>query len=191
MFDKDLRNLAYIPRWSLLRHIRQQSVAEHSFYVAIYAGQIAHAMGWPGDRAALLDAALTHDLDELVTADIPGPVKRAYRSRMGIDGLSSLGQWMRSEASKRVPDLPDDPDRETKFIVALADMIEACVYLEEEKNLGNRNVQDYVVYMHEQTRELIERCPAKFAPFKDMFLEFLKMAVEKETIGTIEAIRHP
>ena len=45
MIDKPFalawRDMAYVPRWVILRRHRQQYLAEHSYFVAIYAQQVA------------------------------------------------------------------------------------------------------------------------------------------------------
>ncbi|SHG02049.1 HD domain-containing protein [Pseudosulfitobacter pseudonitzschiae] len=61
-------------RWHAHRHLAGSGdrVDGHSARVAILILQF-----WPYPRAELLKAALTHDLGEFATGDIPGPVKRS------------------------------------------------------------------------------------------------------------------
>ncbi len=71
--------LRFIQRWSLMRNTVPENVAEHSFYVAV----LTHALctiardvfgkDVPVDRAVTL--ALFHDIAEVMTGDIPSPVK--------------------------------------------------------------------------------------------------------------------
>lgn len=68
-------NLTYVPRWTIVPMMRHQSVAEHSFRVAL----IAQDLGWRINRPSLsLSAAicaLSHDAEESVTGDIPSTAK--------------------------------------------------------------------------------------------------------------------
>ena len=40
------RDMAHVPRWVIARTHRRQSVAEHSYFVALYARQIAIEIGY-------------------------------------------------------------------------------------------------------------------------------------------------
>jgi len=74
-----LYRLRFIDRWGLMRNTERENVAEHSFNVAL----LTHALGTIGrevfgkevdvDRAVSL--ALFHDVEEVITGDIPAPVK--------------------------------------------------------------------------------------------------------------------
>lgn len=63
-----------IIRWNMVPTQRQQSLAEHTFMVALVAEHIANELGLP--TGAILRLALYHDLEEVMTGDIPAPTKR-------------------------------------------------------------------------------------------------------------------
>jgi len=71
--------LKYILRWGLKRNVENENVKEHSFDVAI----IAHALAiiknqyFEGDLNAerIAVMALYHDASEVLTGDLPGPIK--------------------------------------------------------------------------------------------------------------------
>jgi len=77
-----MSRMKYIKRWQLMRSTTQENIMEHSAEVA----QIAHALAmisntYFGDslnaeRIALL--GLYHETSEVITGDLPTPVK--YRS---------------------------------------------------------------------------------------------------------------
>lgn len=75
MFEVEFRLFSEVRRWATIRNSGQK-LAEHSFFVALYADQIATLIDWQGDRGALMLHALLHDIDELITGDIPGNWKR-------------------------------------------------------------------------------------------------------------------
>jgi len=71
--------LKYILRWGLKRNVEDENVKEHSFDVAV----IAHALAivknryFEGDLNAerIAVMALYHDASEVLTGDLPGPIK--------------------------------------------------------------------------------------------------------------------
>lgn len=69
----DLYRLAETDRWHLVHMNRKQSVAEHSFFVALLAMRVAAAIGAPVGRA--VQYALLHDGDEAWMGDTASPVK--------------------------------------------------------------------------------------------------------------------
>lgn len=121
MFITDALALSHVPRWVIVPTVRTQSVAEHSFNVAMIVQEIltrcpevvvTHGIR----REAVLWYALVHDIDESVTGDIPGIAKR----------------WMRSK--RDIPDLvPDTPSAGVTLdemrIVKLADVIDAYTWI--------------------------------------------------------------
>lgn len=81
-FITDALALSHVPRWAIVPHTRLQSVADHSFRVAIIADEIRRKAKLDHDKVRplnLLWGALVHDIDECVTGDIPGPVKSFLR----------------------------------------------------------------------------------------------------------------
>lgn len=139
MLERELRELSFVPRWSVLRRVTSQTVAEHSFYVATYAAHLADLVGWNGDRGALLRAALAHDLPEAATGDIPGPAKRLL-----------LDEWHSNRVEhcyvqSRFPHDEDawiasKTDPEIKALVKAADILDEIMFLQTEAQLGNKNV---------------------------------------------------
>lgn len=149
MFDRALRTLAHVPRWAILRVNRRQSVAEHSYYVAVYALEIARAIGWKGDLGRLAMVALTHDVDEVVTGDVPSPVKK--------HGREADPEWLRAMLRNRLSPSSlywtyDDRDEDERCIAKLADMIESILYLCDERSQGNQNTVHMEGYMWEQLK---------------------------------------
>lgn len=128
MFITDALALSHVPRWVIVPTVRTQSVAEHSFNVAMIVQEILTrcpelVTGDPPAirREAAIWHALTHDIDESVTGDIPGIAKR----------------WMRSK--RDIPDLvPDVPLVGVTLgemrLVKLADTIDAYTWLRRNTN---------------------------------------------------------
>ena len=74
-----LARMKHINRWGLMRNTRAENIQEHSLQVAV----IAHALalisntyfGGCADANEAAVAALFHDCDEILTGDLPTPVK--------------------------------------------------------------------------------------------------------------------
>lgn len=132
MFEADYRSMAVVPRWAVMNRHRNQNLAEHSYYVALYSDQIAVAIGWVGDRGLLARAALLHDTAEIWFGDIPGPAKLAMVNKAAMEEIEN--RRMKKVFGGYV-DFPICAD--TKAIIKAADCLDACLYLVSEQRMGN------------------------------------------------------
>jgi 5'-deoxynucleotidase YfbR-like HD superfamily hydrolase len=73
----DILRASGVTRWHIVRTVRPQSLAEHTFDVVMIARAIAKIAGY--NDYEIIKAALLHDLDEIVTGDIPTPTKNRAR----------------------------------------------------------------------------------------------------------------
>ena len=148
-----LSRMKYINRWGLMRNVRSENISEHSLDVAFFA----HALGiiknkrFGGnidcDRLAVL--AMYHDTTEIITGDMPTPVKyynqsikTAYKEVEAIAQntlLSYLPEDIREEYQK-VFDRKDDEEYLWSLVKA-ADRISALVKCIEEREMGNKDFQ--------------------------------------------------
>lgn len=126
------RNLADIRRWSIVRTTRSQSVAEHSFYVALMVPRLLRQYGFE-DPQMLLDAteyALRHDMGEVLTGDIATPIKKRLPE----------GAFTMMEMEFGFP--PEEIDPIIAQAVKVIDLFEAAAFLAEEVAIGNARVID-------------------------------------------------
>ena len=102
-----LSRMKYINRWGLMRSTQSENIAEHSLDVAVIAHALAllrtRRFGLPCDaeRAAVL--GLFHDATEIITGDLPTPVKyhSAEIRRAGPRAASRAGGLPRATPPRR------------------------------------------------------------------------------------------
>lgn len=148
MLEREIREMAFVPRWSIVRTNRQQYLAEHSYFVAMYANDIGVYLGLSLDELGkLLQMALWHDVEEIFSGDIPGPCKRAGMSdRKGWD--TKLRGWLKQVFWRLSERDGSEPNRKWRLapeafeaIIKLADMIDECCEMGTELQMGNQTVE--------------------------------------------------
>ena len=74
-----LSRMRYINRWGLMRNTFQENIQEHSHMVAVLAHALAviqnQYFGGSVDPGRVAVAALYHDASEILTGDLPTPIK--------------------------------------------------------------------------------------------------------------------
>jgi len=80
--------LSHVPRWAIINVSKQQSVAEHSFNVAVIVRYLCGVMGLSSPRTnECMADAIYHDLDEVWTSDIPTPAKEKEKRPRHTENL--------------------------------------------------------------------------------------------------------
>ncbi|MBR5523820.1 MAG: 5'-deoxynucleotidase [Clostridia bacterium] len=144
-----LSRMKNIRRWALMRNTRPENICEHSHEVAV----IAHALALLTNRhyGGRLDVnrcvllAVYHDVPEILTGDMPTPVKyynpairEAYR-QVEISACDKLLEMLPEELREEyAPLLLSEENSEEHRIVKAADKISALIKCVEEVNQGNR-----------------------------------------------------
>ncbi len=143
-----LGRMRYITRWGLMRNTFSENIQEHSHQVAVLAHALAlirrdilHLPTPDPDRCAV--AALYHDASEILTGDLPTPIKYynprikdAYKQVERVAGnrlLDMLPQALRDSYEHLV--LEDD--KELEPFVKGADKLSAYIKCVEEQKTGN------------------------------------------------------
>ena len=85
---EEVMRLSNLKRWGIVEMSRSQSVAEHSYNVVMISAYIVdklpNEIKPAGLREIVVNWSLVHDLPELVTGDIPTPIKELIRT--SLDG---------------------------------------------------------------------------------------------------------
>ena len=144
-----LGRMKYIDRWALMRNTRRENLSEHSADVAAIAHAIALIKNtrFGGDvnaeRAAFL--GLYHDMPEIITGDMPTPVK--YMARSFTGAYKQIEKSANDTLLGFLPDVlrPDyeklfdhDADEKTYTLVKAADRLAAYI----EADLDKKSLSD-------------------------------------------------
>ena len=180
-----LSRMKYIERWALMRNARAENLSEHSLEVALIAhmlcvlGNVRHGRSLDAERAAIV--ALYHDASEIVTGDLPTPVKYhdghirdAYRAveRSAEDRLlDTLPNDLRP-ALEDVLRPADDADADELYLrrlVKAADKVSALIKCVDEARAGNREFES----AERSCRAAVEGMAAELPEVADFVREFL------------------
>ncbi len=152
LFPPELRTASIVPRWSVVWTLTRDSVANHSYYVAMYVKAIATVIRWlenyPDKMLAmvawmsLICSALSHDLDETISGDLVAPVKIEILDRNRYDDYIRLKMQERmpgllSEMDQTEDTLPPELFDQMWSIITVADRLDALLFLIGERRLGN------------------------------------------------------
>lgn len=150
-----MHRMRYINRWSLMRNTQAENISEHSLQVAMIAHalteiRLSHfAAGRPAvDKAQVLLLALYHDAGEILTGDMPTPVKYAnpairdaYKAveTVAAEKLLSMLPEELAPAYRPLflPDLADSQTAEAMKLVKAADRLSAYIKCLDEEKAGN------------------------------------------------------
>ena len=139
------RDAAAVKRFHVKRTLRQQTVGEHTFGVLMLLRMVLPGGANGDDLILFMVATMHHDLPELVTGDIPAPVKRR------APALAAELDKLERTAEDLYVDIRLDPAEKT--MLKWADTMELVLWCMEERDLGNRNLDRTVSralgYIHE------------------------------------------
>lgn len=170
-----ISRMRYIVRWSLMRNSSPENIQEHSHMVAV----IAHAlgvirrdvMGVPCDPNEAAVVALFHDSSEILTGDLPTPIKYhseeikgAYRQVENLACNMLLDTLPDELRGAYEPLLTGETQERLHDIVKAADKLSAHIKCIEELRAGNQEFASAA----EQTRQALTDM---HLPELDWFLE--------------------
>lgn len=185
-----VNRMKMIDRWALMQNTTKENIAEHSHSVAV----IAHALALIGNkkfgksydasRAALL--ALYHDTTEVITGDMPTPVK--YYN----DEIKNVYKEIEAVAGNRLlAMLPDEfkADYEPFFthkqedaglwkLVKAADKISALIKCIEENRMGNK---EFEIALKSQEQKIAEIDLPEVRYFCKHFMKAYYLTLDEHT----------
>lgn len=178
-----LSRMKYIDRWALMRNAREENLSEHCLEVAILShalamiGNIRFRKNLSPEKLAL--RALYHDASEILTGDMPTPVK------YGKESLRAAYKEVEREAEERLllalpkdmqeaykemffPNEAEATAYENKLLKA-ADKLSALIKCREEIRAGNQEFSTALQSTEKTVAKLAEELP-ELKVFMEEFL---------------------
>ena len=154
--------MRFIQRWALMRNTAQENVQEHSHQVAVLAHALAvirnEKFGGNVDAGQVAVAALYHDASEILTGDMPTPIKydnpairKAYKDVEAVAEQKLLAMLPEELQGVYAPVLTG-PGGEVEELVKAADKLSAYIKCVEELKAGNNEFREAAA----QTRKALE-----------------------------------
>ena len=157
-----ISRMRFIQRWALMRNTAPENVQEHSHQVAVLAHALAvlrnEKFGGHVDPGAVAVAALYHDASEILTGDMPTPIKydnpairTAYKDVEAVAEHKLLNMLPEELRGGYAPILTVE-DPEIEALVKAADKPAAYIKCVEELKAGNNEFREAAA----QTRKALE-----------------------------------
>ena len=142
-----ISRMRYITRWSLMRNSYEENIQEHSHMVAVLAHGLAVIRNryFDGcvDEGSVAVAALYHDASEILTGDLPTPIKYYNPAiRDSYKAIESVAQdkllsMLPEEMQRDFEPVLKEADKEVVELVKAADKLSAYIKCVEEQKAGN------------------------------------------------------
>lgn len=188
-----ITRMRYINRWGLMRNTDPENIQEHSHMVAVLAHALAvihnEKFGGQVDPGTVAVAALYHDASEILTGDMPTPIK--YDNP---DIQSAYKQVEAVAEQKLLSMLPPDlrgaydevltiPDPEVRALVKAADKLSAYLKCVEELKAGNNEFkkakEQTLAALEENTLPALQYFMEEFLPGFELTLDELQDSVNR------------
>ena len=182
-----LSRMKYIDRWALMRNTESENLDSHSKEVAVIAhalaviGNVRLGKNYNADRAAVL--GLYHDAQEIITGDLPTPVK--YHNEKILDAYKEIEASATERLVSMLPDdlknefksaLTGDSDKDLLPLVKAADKLSALIKCIEERKAGNMEFKE----AERSTRERIAELSLEEANvFLNEFIEAFELTLDQ------------
>ena len=181
-----ISRMRFIQRWALMRNTAQENVQEHSHQVAVLAHALAvirnKKFGGSVDAGQVAVAALYHDASEILTGDMPTPIKydnpdiqKAYKEVEAVAERKLLG--MLPEELKHVyAPVITGQGGEIEDLVKAADKLSAYIKCVEELKAGNNEFREAAA----QTRKALEEYDLpEVRYFMDTFMDSFALTLDE------------
>lgn len=183
-----LGRLKWIKRWGLKRNVEEENVMEHSWQVATIAHALAliHNQEFGGnlDPHLVATTALYHDASEIITGDLPSPIKyhsskiqAAYKeieAEAENELLQLLPEKLRVAYAPLIKHELIDP-KVARFVKA-ADLISAYLKCQQEVQAGNQEFKAAMADIEQRIRDL---AMAEVEQFMQIFNESYLLTLDE------------
>jgi 5'-deoxynucleotidase len=180
-FFATVSRMKYIERWALMRSTIPENLSEHCLEVSMIAhalcviGNVRYGKKLDADKAAVI--GLYHDASEIITGDMPTPIK--YHNKVLKDAYKSIESEANERLMSNLPEDMQDAYRNILFkcdtekyewkLVKAADKLSALIKCIEEEKTGNREF----VKAKESTENSVRNMAKDVPEINDFINEFL------------------
>ena len=185
-----ISRMRYIGRWSLMRNSLPENIQEHSHMVAVIAHALAiirrDVYNVPCDPNEYAAAALYHDCSEILTGDLPTPIKYhspeisgAYKQVEAIACRKLLDTLPKQLQPSFAPFINEN--EKLYDLVKAADKLSAYIKCIDERKAGNNEF----LSAEKQTRKMLEESALpEVKYFLENFIPSFELTLDE--LGTIE-----
>ncbi len=181
-----LSRMRFIDRWALMRNSEKENIQEHSHQVAVLAHALAvirnEYFGGHTDPGQVAAVALYHDAPEIITGDLPTPIKYynpaicdAYRQVEQVAVEKLLGM-LPEKLRPTYEQLLSPTDPEVEQLVKAADKLSAWIKCIEELKAGNMEFRSAA---KETEKALDSYQLPEVAFFKEQFMESFRLTLDE------------
>jgi len=183
-----ISRMRFIQRWGLMRNTLPENDMEHALQTAMVAhciavmGNVRYQRNYNAEYVMAL--AVYHDSSEVITGDLPTPIKyfnremktayKALERKASERLLDMLPDSLREDYAEYV--LPDEGSPEYRVVKA-ADRLAAYLKCVEEMRAGNNEFKKAMLSIEEDLRKLgrpeVDYFLREFAPAFDLTLDEL------------------
>lgn len=185
-----VNRMKFIDRWALMQNAKKENIAEHSHSVAVIAHALAlignkiYGKNYDCERVCLL--ALYHDTTEVITGDMPTPVKyynneikNVYKDIEKVAGNRLLSMLPEEFIEDYTPLFEkQEDDKELWVLVKAADKISALIKCIEECRMGNL---EFTKAREAQEDLINEITLPEVKYFRDNFLDAYYLTLDEHT----------
>ena len=181
-----LSRMRFINRWALMRNSYTENIAEHSHQVAMLAHALAlirnKHFGGQVDAGSVAAAALYHDAPEILTGDLPTPIKYynpairdAYKQVEQV-ACNKLLDMLPQELRSAYDELLCPVDEEVEQLIKAADKLSAWIKCIEELKAGNLEFRAAA----DQTEKALDGYGLpEVAYFKEYFMPSFRLTLDE------------
>ncbi len=179
-----IMRMKYINRWGLMKNTTPESLSLHTLDTTIIADMLwalCKKNGKIFDRGEFLSAALYHDAPEILTGDLPTPVKYLNPE------IKKAYKAVEKTAEERLidmlpPEIKGDlqtsfkPSAEVKRYIKVADKLSALIKCIEEEKAGN---SEFKIAKDMQIKAITESDIPEAIEFMELFIDGLYKTLDE------------
>lgn len=185
-----MARMKYIERWALMRNSDRENISEHSMEVAMLAHGLGiiskEKCGKDVDLEKLALIGLYHDANEIITGDMPTPVK--YHDPTIRDAYKKVEDMANRKLLNQLPEymkpyyeeifFPQEGEEELWRLVKAADKLSALIKCIEEEKAGNKEFSTAYETIRRSLEEMqmeeVKIFVSDFLPFYNKTLDELQ-----------------